>query len=132
MKIAQEISNLGPERSGNPSFTQRKIETLVVVRNRTPIVIGGLIQDRYNDAYNRIPGISRIPLIGEPLFSSKSKTYQRTELVLMMVPEIVNPEIDNSPIVLRFKQRMDKVRDLMNRELFYLDSLDRLKTVDAI
>ncbi|OUD13186.1 type II secretion system secretin GspD [Thioflexithrix psekupsensis] len=127
LKISQEISSLGPTRSGNPSFDQRKVQTLVVVRNGTPIVIGGLIQDRYNNSQEGIPGLNRIPLFGDTLFSSRTKNYQRTELVLIMVPEIVNPELDNSPIVQQFKARMKAIGDLLNREIFYLYGLDRLR-----
>lgn len=129
LKISQEISSLGPTRNGNPSFDQRKVETLVVVRNGTPIVIGGLIQDRYNNSRGGITGLQSIPILGESLFSSTSKNYQRTELVLMMVPEIVNPEIDNSPIVQQFKARMKAIGNMLNRETFHLYSLDRLRMV---
>jgi general secretion pathway protein D len=129
LKISQEISSLGPTRNGNPSFDQRKVETLVVVRNGTPIVIGGLIQDRYNNSRDGITGLQRIPLLGDTLFASTTKNYQRTELVLMMVPEIVNPEIDNSPIVQQFKARMEAIGDMLNRETFHLYSLDRLRMV---
>jgi general secretion pathway protein D len=127
LKISQEISSLGPTRNGNPSFDQRKVQTLVVVRNGTPIVIGGLIQDRYNNSQEGIPGLRSIPLLGDTLFSSRSKNYQRTELVLIMVPEIVNPELDNSPIVQQFKARMKAIGDVLNREIFYLYGLDRLR-----
>lgn len=128
LKVSQEISNVGGrDKSGNPSFTQRKVETLVVVRDSTPIVIGGLIQDKQNNSSDKIPGLSQIPVVGDTLFSSKSDSYQRTELVLIMVPQIVNAEVDNSPLVQQFKQRMSTIADILNRETFYLDSLDRLR-----
>ncbi len=127
LKVSQEISSLGTYRNGNPSFSQRKVETLVVVRDNTPIVIGGLIQDKQNNASDKIPGLSQLPVLGDTLFSSTSDSYQRTELVLIMVPQIVNAEVDNSPLVQQFKQRMTAIADILNRETLHLDSLDRLR-----
>ncbi|HDN27408.1 MAG TPA: type II secretion system protein GspD [Thioploca sp.] len=117
MKIFQELTLLGPTRTTQnlQSFDQRKIETYVVVRDGTAIVIGGLIQVNSNNDKNGIPVLQDLPLVGT-LFSSTKNSEKRTELVLIIVPEIVNPEADNRPLVLEFMRRMQQVSQLLNRE----------------
>ncbi|ALG68559.1 type II secretion system secretin GspD [Beggiatoa leptomitoformis] len=116
LKLSQELTQLGPESStvqNAQSFSQRKLETVVAVRDRTPIVLGGLIQNKGSNERQEIPGISKIPLVGETLFSSRSDSGERTELVLIIVPEIINPDLDNSVIVQNFRLRMQKVQELL-------------------
>jgi len=116
MKISQEVSQVGAERNNMPSFKQRKIESIVVVRNGTPIVVGGLIETRGNNAHNGILGLQDIPVVGDTLFSSKSDTQSRVELVLIIIPEIVNPVANNDPLIKQFENRMGAVKTLLEDE----------------
>jgi pilus assembly protein CpaC len=40
--------------------------------------------------FNAIPGLSSIPIIGE-LFKSRDKSKSKTELLVMVTPEIIDP-----------------------------------------
>ncbi len=122
LKIFQELSQLGERRSDLQSFLTRKIETSVVVRDGSAIVIGGLIETRKNQSNNGIPGLRKIPLLGK-LFSSTDLIDTRTELVLIIIPNIVNPEADNRPMVHNFKQRMELVSKLLNEQYVLIDEL---------
>jgi general secretion pathway protein D len=56
--------------------------------------MGGLIEDRLNDKADTIPGVNRIPLIGD-LFSNKNIENTKTELVIFMRPVVIrDPSID--------------------------------------
>jgi len=118
MKIYQEISQLGPPRTTQnlQSFTQRKVETSVVVRDGGAIVMGGLIESRNKNDQQSLPYLSDIPVIGKPLFSATSQEEVRTELVLIIVPEVVDPQADNRWLVERFKQRMRQIETLLTEE----------------
>jgi len=118
LKIFQELSQLGEERTTQnlQSFITRKIETSVVVRDGSTIIIGGLIQKIERDNQQGIPLLKDIPLIGRTLFSSTDKQVERTELALIIVPQIVNPEADNRPLVLQFKKRLKLVSQLLNEQ----------------
>jgi general secretion pathway protein D len=119
MKIEQEVAQPGPTRTTEnlQSFTTRRIETSVVVQDRTAIVIGGLIETRSSNDKQGITGLQDIPVVGDTLFSSTDKQKTRTELVLIIVPTIVNPKTDNNLEVQRFKARVKLVADLLNSEL---------------
>jgi type II secretory pathway component GspD/PulD (secretin) len=62
----------------------------VQVQNGQPIMIGGLLSSEDRKNVRRIPLLSKIPLIGE-FFKTTSTDYIRTELVILVTPEIVEP-----------------------------------------
>lgn len=116
MEIEQELTQLGTPRTSQQlqSFDTRKIQTSVVVRDNSAIVIGGLIQTRNKNNKQGIPGLQDLPIVGSILFSSTDTQNVRTELVLIIVPQIVNPEADHRPLVQNFKRRMLLVSKLLN------------------
>ncbi len=74
---------------GVPIIATRKAKTQIVVEAGKTVVIGGIMQE--SDVLNetRVPILGAIPLIGE-LFKSRRVTRQKTELVVMLMPEIIN------------------------------------------
>jgi general secretion pathway protein D len=123
MKIEQELTLLGAPRTTQQlqSFDTRRIATSVVVRDNSAIVIGGLIQNRKKDNQQGIPGLQDLPIVGNILFSSTDTQDVRTELVLIIIPQIVNPEIDNRPLVQNFKRRMQMVSQMLNEQYVFLN-----------
>lgn len=124
LKIYQEVSSLGGKRTTQDlqSFNQRKVQTAVVVKNGDAIVIGGLIETRGSDSTQGLPGLKDIPIIGRTLFGTTDKSNSRTELVLIMVPEIINPKADNTGMLNRFKRRMSAITALLNDHDIMLDN----------
>jgi len=116
MEIEQELTQLGTPRTSQQlqSFDTRKIKTSVVVRDNSAIVIGGLIQTRNKNNKQGIPGLQDLPIVGSILFSSTDTQTVRTELVLIIVPQIVDPEADHRPMVQKFKRQMHMVSQLLN------------------
>ncbi|MFK5971253.1 MAG: type II secretion system secretin GspD [Candidatus Marithrix sp.] len=127
LEIFQELSQLGPERTTEnlQSFIQRKIETSVVVRDSSAIIIGGMIDIRKKNSKQGLPGLMNIPVLGNGLFSSTDESDERTELVLMILPQIVNPEDDNRPIIREFRQRMKLVSNLLSSEYIFIGEQPR-------
>jgi len=123
MKVNTELTLLGPPRTTQQlqSFDQRKIETFVVVRDNTAVVIGGLIQTNNKDNKQGIPILQDLPIVGRTLFSSTDIEEKRTELVLIIVPQIVNPEADNRPMVRQIMQDMRDVSQLLNEQYVFLE-----------
>ena len=122
LEIFQELSQLGPDRTEQKlqSFIQRKIETSVVVRDGSAIIIGGMLETRTANNKQGLPGLMNIPILGSSIFSSSDKEIIRTELVLIIVPQIVNPEDDNRPIIRDFRQRMKLVSSLLSSESIFI------------
>jgi general secretion pathway protein D len=118
MKIEQEVAQPGPTRTTEnlQSFTTRRIETSVVVRDKTAIVIGGLIETRNSNDKQGITGLQDIPVVGDTLFSSTDKQKTRTELVLIIVPTIVGSKADDTALVQNFRNRQREIARLFNEE----------------
>ena len=77
---------------GVPMIATRSAKTQVVMETGKTVVIGGIMQE--SDVVNetRVPIVGAIPLIGE-LFKSRRITKQKTELVIMLMPEIVESDL---------------------------------------
>lgn len=73
-----------------PALATRRMETHVELGPGQSFVIGGLIDDRVQDSMNKIPGLASIPLLGN-LFKSHEERKNRTELIVMVTPEVTKP-----------------------------------------
>jgi type II secretory pathway component GspD/PulD (secretin) len=65
------------------------MSTTVKVLDGQIIIIGGLIDRKERDDEDQVPFIGDIPVIGR-LFKRVEKTYENTELVIMLIPRIVS------------------------------------------
>jgi pilus assembly protein CpaC len=73
-----------------PALATRRMDTNIELGPGQSFVIGGLIDDRVTDSMTRIPGLSNIPLLGI-LFKSRTESKSKSELIVMVTPEIVDP-----------------------------------------
>jgi general secretion pathway protein D len=123
LEIESDLTQLGTAKTTQnlQSFDQRKIKTFVVVRDKTAIVIGGLIQTNSRNNKQGIPILKDLPILGNLLFSSTDVSEERKELVLIIVPEIVDPEADNRPIVQSFKKSMRLISTLLNEKSIFIE-----------
>lgn len=90
MVVYQENSSVVPGSSGTtgPTLDKSAIETSVVVDDGDIIVLGGLLKDEYTDGDDGVPGLSKIPLIGN-LFSSKNRKRVKTNLMVFLRPVVM-------------------------------------------
>jgi len=93
MVIFQEQSSVDPRvapgtLNAGPSTTKRSIESTVVVDDGDLLVLGGLIEDRYEETRSQVPVLGDLPGIG-PLFRSQSRSRQRTNLMVFLRPVIL-------------------------------------------
>jgi general secretion pathway protein D len=84
----------------------------IVGRDSQPVVLGGLIRDRESETVNQVPGLGQIPLLGW-LFKSRQKQKEKVNLLLVLIPHI----IDSPDDVRRIHERRDKERlEFIERE----------------
>jgi general secretion pathway protein D len=91
LDIDQSVSQVVTTTSSSinsPTFQQRKVTSRVAVQDGETISLAGLIQDNKNEGNTGIPILNEIPLLGS-LFSTKSKTDVRTELLVLLTPRVV-------------------------------------------
>lgn len=73
-----------------PALSTRKMETNIELGEGQTFMIAGLIDSRVQESLTRIPGLASLPILGN-LFKSKDVKKSRTELVVMVTPEITDP-----------------------------------------
>ena len=97
LDILQKLDSLGTNTiiGGNviPNINTRYIRTNVSAANGSTIVLGGLIEDTKQKNYSGIPYLSRIPYVGA-LFRSTANSKNRTELIILMRPQVTLTKLD--------------------------------------
>jgi pilus assembly protein CpaC len=68
----------------------RRVETTVELSSGQSFAIGGLLQSNSSDVLSELPGLSRLPVLGK-LFSSKNYLNNKSEVVVIVTPYIVQP-----------------------------------------
>ena len=76
-----------------PTIATRYIRTNVAAPNGSVIVLGGLITDSKRKDTTGIPILDRLPGIGF-LFRNTSKIKDRTELIVLMRPQVTLTNLD--------------------------------------
>ncbi len=112
MEILQEISNTvegGSEVEGTPAIFERTLSTEVVARSGETVLLGGLISENNNTTTAKVPGLGDIPWLGR-LFRSDTETTERTELVVMITPRVLDETT-----------RWDAILDRLDSELRHLN-----------
>ena len=81
-KVAPGTSNAGP------STDKRSIESTVVVDDGAILVLGGLIEEKFNQTMSKVPLLGDIPYLGA-LFRSESRVKTRTNLMVFLRPVVM-------------------------------------------
>lgn len=71
-----------------PSTSERVVTTQVRTKSGEPVIISGLIKEDDSDTSSRTPHVSKIPLFGN-LFKQSSKNKEKTEIVIYIVPHLI-------------------------------------------
>jgi pilus assembly protein CpaC len=80
-----------------PAITVRKVKTEVELKEGQSFAIGGLLDNRETQTFQKIPFIGSVPILGK-LFQSIQKNRTNTELIVIVTPEIVTPIPVDQPI----------------------------------
>ncbi len=97
LKLTPEVSSIDAASSitisgiSVPGFRTRRTETIVNIDPGATLVIGGLIQRDVSEIRRKIPLLGDIPIIGQ-LFRSKQFVEGKTDLMIMVTPEILEQE----------------------------------------
>lgn len=119
LDLTQEISAVKNDKGQAIDLvtTTRSTKTSIVIKDKETVVIGGLIQDSEDESVSKVPILGDIPGLGW-LFKTKSKTRKKTNLMILITPQIVKNDGD-----------LQKVSD-SQKELFG-NSVKKTDTVDV-
>ncbi len=96
LKLFQEVSSLVSTVTGSgataelaPTTLKRQAETVVVVKDKSTIVIGGLIGEQMNRSESMAPCLGEIPWVGW-LFRTATRQREKTNLLIFLTPHIID------------------------------------------
>ncbi|KAA6459153.1 BON domain-containing protein [Acidobacteria bacterium AB60] len=96
LQVAPEVSSLDFTNAVTidgyqiPAISIRKVKSEVELSEGQSFAIGGLLDNRETQTFQKLPFISSVPILGK-LFQSISRTRTNTELIVIVTPEIVQP-----------------------------------------
>ncbi|RVC28407.1 type II and III secretion system protein family protein [Mesorhizobium sp. M7A.F.Ca.CA.004.04.2.1] len=123
MRLAPEVSDLtGFTTAGDPIFTNRKLATVVELRDGQSFAVGGLLSSKTTKLQDQVPWLGQVPVIGT-LFRNSSNQKEETELVVIVTPHIVRPVKPGEQLATPF----DKTRPANDPEFFVLGQLEVTK-----
>lgn len=102
LHMAQEVSSIdtanGITFSGFtiPALSTRRAESDVELGEGQSFVVAGLLDNRETESFSKLPFLGDIPVLGT-FFKSRSEKRSRTDLVLIVTPEITQPLGPNDP-----------------------------------
>jgi general secretion pathway protein D len=89
--VLENILDDGSQNAtGQPVTSKQEVKTQAILRNGESIIIGGLVKSYERTSKTKVPLLGDIPLIGEYLFSSNSKTNEQDDLVVILTPYVID------------------------------------------
>ncbi len=113
LEVQQEVSAASTTNTGvnmSPTFSTRKLETKLTLRNGATVMMGGLISNDSNQGSAGIPLLKDIPLVGN-LFSTRTSGGNRRELVLLITPYILSDSSDAEAMTDAFRKLLGSWAD---------------------
>lgn len=108
LEVQQEVSAAQSTTTGvsvSPTFTSRKIQTRLSLRNGDTVLLGGLISSNRADGDSGIPLLKDIPGLGQ-LFRKNTQSGDRTELIVLITPYVLNDDRDARALTRAFRDRL--------------------------
>ncbi len=90
IEIDNDYADFARQVNGVPPIVTQSAHTTVQVVNGETTVIGGIYERASTRAGRRVPGLSRIPLVGR-LFRSEADRRRADQLLIFLTPRIVHP-----------------------------------------
>jgi len=87
-KYAEDNIKQTQPREIAPDTTEKKLSTVVRVKDGDTIILGGLIGKSNNISNTGVPGLKELPILGN-LFKSESMSNSVSELIFIITPRIV-------------------------------------------
>jgi general secretion pathway protein D len=106
LDVSQEVSDstkIGA--AGSPIIDTRKVDTRLSLKDGSPVLLGGLIQQNNSRGETGIPLLKDIPGVGQ-LFRTNMDTGRKTELLVLITPYIVADDHDAQEITNAFRNRL--------------------------
>jgi len=117
LDISQEISNVVDSSATSsasatttngattPTISERKVKSQITVASGQMVMLAGLVAETQSKSRSGVPGLDQLPLVGGA-FGNTSGQRQRTELIILIKPQIVRNSVDASRVAEELRAKM--------------------------
>ena len=105
-----KLDELASTIDDRPTTLKRTIETTVIVKDKSTLVIGGLIDDSFTTTEFKVPCLGDIPLLNF-LFKSTSRAADKTNLFIFITPHVVKHPAEAEEIFQKKKDQIDQIKE---------------------
>lgn len=91
LTVNQESSAVKESTRADPNgvtTTKRSIESTIVVDDGSMVMLGGLMEDQYGTAQDKVPVLGDIPVVGN-LFRSENRVGSKTNMMVFLRPVVL-------------------------------------------
>ncbi|QNN71397.1 secretin N-terminal domain-containing protein [Thermomonas carbonis] len=110
IELRQEVSEalpLGADSGvSSPAIFNRSYSTSLSLKDGSAIMIAGLMSQRQTNGSSGVPYLKDVPVLGN-LFKSQKRKRDKTELVLMIVPYIIETDTQAEELTRSLSQRFE-------------------------
>ncbi len=106
LNIEQEISSV-PENTTSltPTISQRKVKSTISVQSGQMVLLAGLVSENQTASRAGVPILDQLPYIGAA-FGTTGKSKVRTELIMLIRPQIIRNGADASMVAEELRSKM--------------------------
>ncbi len=106
-ELSSEGQYLRADQTAITAFTTRQVSSTLRLNPGQGVVMSGLIEEKVTrDDLRKVPGLERIPILGA-LFRSKDYLEDETELVISLIPRIIDSGASKGREVLTQEPKKD-------------------------
>jgi general secretion pathway protein D len=85
------------------------VASSIAVASGQTVLLAGLVSETQNGSRNGIPGLDRIPGVGD-LFAQNNRTVRRTELIIFIRPQIIRNGVDAYRVAAELRDKIIRSR----------------------
>ena len=111
LDVRPQINSVTFDTLGNPVQKTTTVSTSMLAKNGQTIFIGGLIEDSKIDTRSIVPCVGSLPGLGL-LFGQMSNTIKKSELIILITPQILDLETTSAAAL----EKIKKVGDVLKKE----------------
>ncbi|MGD8703860.1 MAG: type II secretion system secretin GspD, partial [Desulfosarcina sp.] len=111
LNLSLEVSALESSVDFRPTTLKRTVETTVMVKDSSTVVIGGLIDDTFAQTEYKVPCLGDIPGLGWA-FKTRSKASEKSNLFIFITPKVLQNPDEATTVYQSKKNEIDEKREV--------------------
>jgi general secretion pathway protein D len=110
LNISLEVSDLESMNDNRPTTLKRTIDTTVIVKDSSTVVIGGLIDDTFSKTEYKVPCLGATPGL-KWLFSSVGDSNAKTNLYIFLTPRVIKHPAESDQLYRKKKKHIEDIKE---------------------